>query len=202
MKKLFSILAIATATLFAVSCSSEYDDTAVWDELGKHNERISKLETLCGQMNTNISSLQAIVTALQNNDYVTSVAPITQNGVEIGYTISFSKSGIITIYHGEDGKDGANGADGKDGVTPVIGVKQDTDGIYYWTVNGEWLLDEAGNKVKAVGSDGKNGTNGEDGVDGENGSDGITPQLKIENDYWYISYDEGATWTQIGKAKG
>ena len=213
MKKIFSILTMV-ATLFVVSCSSEYDDTAVWDELGKHNERISKLETLCGQMNTNISSLQAIVTALQNNDYVTGIAPITQNGVEIGYTISFSKSGIITIYHGEDGKDGANGADGKDGtngtdgkdgvngadgkdgVTPIIGVKQDTDGIYYWTVNGEWLLDEVGNKVKAVGTDGK------DGVNGTNGTDGITPQLKIEDDYWYISYDNGASWTQIGKATG
>lgn len=34
------------------------------------------------------------------------------------------------------------------------------------------------------------------------GKDGITPLLKIENDYWYISYDEGKTWTQEGKAKG
>jgi hypothetical protein len=34
------------------------------------------------------------------------------------------------------------------------------------------------------------------------GKDGITPLLKIENDYWYISYDEGLTWQQEGKAKG
>ena len=34
------------------------------------------------------------------------------------------------------------------------------------------------------------------------GKDGITPLLKIENDYWFISYDEGATWQQEGKAKG
>lgn len=34
------------------------------------------------------------------------------------------------------------------------------------------------------------------------GKDGITPLLKIENDYWYISYDEGHTWQQEGKAKG
>ena len=195
MKKLFSILAI-TAAIFAVSCSSEYDDTAVWDELGKHNERISKLETLCSQMNTNISSLQAIVTALQNNDYVTGVAPITQNGVEIGYTITFSKSSSITIYHGKNGKDGA---DGKDGVTPIIGVKQGTDGVYYWTLNGEWLLDDAGNKIKIQGTDGKDGADGENGADGK---DGITPQLKIENDYWYVSYDNGASWTQLGKATG
>ena len=34
------------------------------------------------------------------------------------------------------------------------------------------------------------------------GKDGITPLLKIENDYWYISYDEGQTWQQEGRAKG
>lgn len=34
------------------------------------------------------------------------------------------------------------------------------------------------------------------------GKDGITPLLKIENDYWFVSYDEGKTWTQEGKAKG
>ena len=34
------------------------------------------------------------------------------------------------------------------------------------------------------------------------GKDGITPLLKIENDYWFISYDEGETWQQEGKAKG
>ena len=34
------------------------------------------------------------------------------------------------------------------------------------------------------------------------GKDGITPLLKIENDYWYISYDEGLTWQQEGKSKG
>ncbi|EKC61454.1 hypothetical protein LEA_12349, partial [human gut metagenome] len=54
--------------------------------------------------NTNISSLQTIVTALQKNDYVTNVTPIMQNGKEVGYTITFSKSNPITIYHGKDGQ--------------------------------------------------------------------------------------------------
>ena len=72
------------------------------------------------------------------------------------------------------------------------------------------MLDDAGNKIKAVGIDGEDGADGEDGKDGENGADGtdgkdgvdgITPQLKIENEYWYISYDNGATWIQLGKAR-
>lgn len=213
MKKLFTYLLVAI-TMIIAGCSESFDDSKIWDKLDDHESRIAKLEELCQQMNTNISSLQTIVNALQNNDYVTSVTPVTKDGETIGYTITFTKSQPITIYHGEDGKDGS---------TPVIGVKQDSDNIYYWTLNGEWLLDANGNKIKAQGTDGKDGVNGEDGSDGkdgengkdgkdgvddsdgqngQDGKDGITPQLKIENDYWHISYDNGATWTQLGKATG
>ena len=195
MKKLFTYLLVAI-TMIIAGCSESFDDSKIWDKLDDHESRIAKLEELCQQMNTNISSLQTIVNALQNKDYVTGVTPITTDGETIGYTISFTKSQPITIYHGEDGKDGQNGTDGKDGKdgsTPVIGVKQDSDNIYYWTLNGEWLLDANGNKIKAQGTDGKDGVNGEDG---------ITPKLKIENDYWYVSYDNGQTWTKLGKATG
>ena len=207
MKKLFTYLLIAI-TMIIAGCSESFDDSKIWDKLNDHESRIAKLEELCKQMNTNISSLQTIVKALQNNDYVTGVTPVTKNGEVIGYTITFTKSQPITIYHGEDGKDGANG---KDGYTPQIGVKQDADGIYYWTLDGEWLYDVNGNKIRAIGTDGENGedgqdgtngTDGKDGADGQDGKDGITPQLKIENDYWYISYDNGTSWTQLGKATG
>ena len=186
--------------------SSCYDDSALWDSIKDHESRISALEELCNKMNTNISSLQTIVEALQNNEYVTATAPITENGKEIGYTITFTSGKSITIYHGKDGKDGQNGKDGvdgkdgkdgKDGHTPVIGVKKDVDGFYYWTLDGEWLLDDTNNKIKAIGQDGKDGQNGKDGVDGQ---DGITPKLKIEEEYWYVSYDNGYSWHQLGKA--
>ena len=180
--------------LFVASCGGDaYDDTALRNDLTDLANRVAKLEQLCQQMNTNISSLQTIVNALQQNDFVTAVVPVTQGGKVIGYTITFSRSGAITIYHGTDGKNGENG---KDGSTPQIGVKKDSDGIYYWTLNGEWLLDANGNKIQAEGKDGADGANGSSGVDG------VTPQLKIEEGYWYISYDNGSTWTQLGKAVG
>lgn len=28
----------------------------------------------------------------------------------------------------------------------------------------------------------------------------MTPQLKIESDSWFVSYDNGATWTLLGSA--
>ena len=183
MKKL-----LAFAALFAVVAltSCKYDDDDLWNSVHGLENRVAKLEELCKQMNTNIASLQTIVTALQNNVYVTGTTPFMQDGKEIGYTITFSKGNPITIYHG---KDGQNGEDGEDGTTPTIGVKKDTDGVYYWTLNGEFIVVDGG-KIQAEGKDGTNGTNG------------TTPQFKIENDYWFVSYDNGANWTQLGKATG
>ena len=180
MKKL-----LAFAALFAVVAltSCKYDDDDLWNSVHGLENRVAKLEELCKQMNTNISSLQTIVTALQNNVYVTGTTPLMKDGKEIGYTITFSKGNPITIYHGKDGQDG------EDGITPTISVKKDTDGVYYWTLNGEFIMVDGG-KIQAEGKDGTNGTNG------------TTPQFKIENDYWFISYDNGTNWTQLGKATG
>lgn len=89
-------------------------------------------------------------------------------------------------------------------MTPVISVKKDIDGIYYWTVDGEWLIVD-GNKVKAEGADGvdgKDGVDGENGSDGTDGTDGITPKFKIENGCWYVSYDREQSWEQLGQATG
>ena len=214
MKKIHLLLLGLTICLFS-ACHND-----IWDAIDGLDSRVTKLEELCKEMNTNISALQTIVDVLQSNDFITSIVEIKKDGEIVGYTITFGKHDPITIYQGQDGKDGQNGADGKDGSTPVIGVAQDTDGVYYWTLNGEWLLDDNGNKLPVSGKDGQNGSNGsngqdgadgkdgqdgedgKDGQDGQDGKDGITPQLKIEEGYWYISYDNGATWTQLGKATG
>ena len=187
-----------------VSCQ-KFDASAIWEKLNEHEGRIEKLEALCRQINTNVDALQAIIQALQNNDYVTSVHPVTYDGVEVGYTIGFSKSEPITIYHGENGKDGEKGEageKGEDGATPVIGAKKDVDEKYYWTLNGEWLLDDAGNKIPATGEDGKDGEAGAAGANGQNGAEGITPKLEIRDGYWYVSYDNGINYVKLGKATG
>lgn len=198
MKKLI-VLILALAAL--VSC--DYGD-----RLDNLENRVSTLEEMCAQMNQDISSIQEIVKALQNNDFVTGVEPVVYEGKEVGYIINFSKSGSVTIYNGKDGKDGQNGkdgqdgqngkdgqdgingqdgkdgVDGKDGHTPVVGAKLDEDGQYYWTVDGEWLLNDDGKKIPVTGEDGN------------------TPELKIVDDYWFITYNDGKTWEKLGKATG
>ena len=172
MKKLVFILA---SLCLVCGC---YDDSELRQQIKDHESRILKLETLCKKFNTQIESVQNAVNALNNKDYVESVTPIKEGTKVIGYEIRFSKSGSCQIYHGEDGKNG------KDGNTPKIGVKQFTDGIWYWTCDGVWVLDNNGEKIKAEGED------------------AITPKFKIQEEYWYVTYDGGKTWERLDRATG
>lgn len=172
IKTYFSALCIIIYLLFANGCS---DLSQFQDDITALQNRVTALETLCKNLNNNIDAVQTIATAMQNGNYITSVTPVMYNGEEIGYTISFVKGDPITIYHGEGGN------------IPGIGVRKDVDDLWYWTINSEWLLDSNGQRVKASGTD---------------GTDGITPRLKIEDGYWFVTMDEGVSWTKLGQATG
>ena len=155
-----TVLCIALA-----GCKDDFDDSELRKQIADLDGRLTTLEKLCAQMNTNISSMQTIVNALQQNDYITGVTPITEEDNTIGYTITFVKNKPITIYHGKNGSS--------------LSAKKDADGIYYWELNGSWLLDDENNRMKVSG---------------------VTPQLKIENEHWLVSVDGGKTWDDAGTA--
>ena len=145
--------------LFALFClslcvSSCYDDSALWNSIKDHESRIAKLELLCGQLNTNVQSMNDIITSLKNNEHASNISPIMENNKVIGYTIAFSNGKSVTVY--------VNNA--TDVTVPSIGVKKDADSIYYWTLNGEWIKDASGNKIPT------------------SGKDGVTPKLKLKMD--------------------
>lgn len=200
MKKKLLLLPVIALGVCLAACNG-YDDSKLWEEVNSLDSRVTSLETRCNQMNQNILALQGLITALQQKDAVTSVSALTDNS---GYLITFSSGKEIRIYHGTNGKDGSNGSngtngkDGKDGHTPQISVKQDTDGVWYWTVDGEWLYVD-GQKVRASAKDGQNGSNG---INGQNGTDGVTPKFKIEEGSWFVSYDGEKTWSKLGVATG
>ena len=175
MKKFIFLLTVVLMGISQQSC--EYDDTDLWNEIGQVKDRVTALEKAVENANSDISALQIIVDALQNNVYVTNVET-----TEDGYTIKFSDGTEASITNGQDGVN-----------APIVSVQQDTDGNYYWTLDGEWLLVN-GEKVRANGIDGNNGENG------ENGKDGITPQVRINptTKEWEISTDGGQTWTSTG----
>ena len=193
MKRFLSILSLVILGLVSTSC---YDDTEIREAIDDLDGRVQTLETLCTELNTNLTALSTLVQALQKGDYVVSFSPLIEDGEEVGYRIIFKENGVVDLYHGKDGadgadgedgkdgengKDGLNGADGKDGETPVLGTKKDTDGAYYWTIDGEWVLDGEGNRIPLI-------------------TPGATPQLKIEDETWFVSYDDGKTWEELGAA--
>ena len=150
MKRIFKVLSMALVAALAISC---YDDTKVW-------EKLDSLEAKLTELTSQVNSVSSIVSALEQKVYVKAVTEVTG-----GYEIEFTDGKKVTV---KDGKDGAD--------APEIGATKDVDGIYYWTLGGEWLLDAAGNKVPAgMGQ----------------------PKLKTENGQWYISAD-GKEWALIG----
>lgn len=180
MKKF--ILYLCAVTMLTLSGCSKYDDGPLSNRIENLETRVKSLEEQCKQLNTNVTSIQTIVNAAENCDAITSVTPIKEGDKEIGYTFTFAKSSSISIYHGKDGVNGNEGQSGQDGCTPVIGVKQDEEGNYCWTVNGEWILDEKGNRIESNGS-----------------SDATLPKFKIDNGNWLLSADGGKTWVNLGK---
>ena len=206
--------------LLAAACADDYDDSALWDKVNDHEERIAALEKWQEQTNQSIAAMQEL---LNTTDMITGVTAVTEDGETVGYTITFLHSDPITIYNGAKGADGEDGADGADGQTPQIGLAQAEDGNWYWTLNGETLTDADGNPIRANGLDGADGEDGEDGAtgpEGPQGDDGTpapTPQIKLGSnvtgtimtdngqtiaDAWYLSVDGGATWYRVSGTDG
>lgn len=175
MKKTFLTIALAAA-LFA-GCT---DLTGVYDSIDGNTARIEELEGRVGileeqvrTLNSDAAAIQAIINAVQKNIFVTKVESITD-----GYTITFSDGTTTTIK---------NGGKGDTGATPVVSAKQDTDGVWYWTVDGQWLLVD-GAKVVASGKDGQNGR---------------TPEFDIdESGNLLVRFSSNEEWTILGNIKG
>ena len=167
------ILLIFTMLATLVGCG-QYDDSELKSDINDLKSRMAALEQQCKNMNENLTSLQAIVDAIQRQDGIVSVTELPEGK---GYSVLFTSGKVIYLY---------NGTDGTGSSTPKISVRQDTDGIYYWTVDGEWLMVD-GKKVRASATDGK---------------DAVTPQFKIEDGFWFVSYDGGNSWTKLAKATG
>ena len=166
------------------SCQDDYDDTALWDTVNDHEQRLAALEEWQEQVNHNIQSLYTLI---NTTDYITSVTPYLEGGVEVGYTITFLHSDPIVIYHGkkgdkgeqgdkgdkgDTGEQGDKGDTGADGHTPLIGLTQEADGNWYWTLDGQLMTDPQGYPIRANGEDGKDGQDGADGEDGQDGTPG------------------------------
>lgn len=159
----FLYISCAFLALCIMSCQP-YDDTDIKAQIDDLDMRVTELEQLAKQMNDNISSLLTTVTALETDDRIVSVDKMEDGS---GYIVTFSKSGPINIYHGHN---------------PVIGVEKDeSDGQYYWTLDGEPILDGE-QKIPAT-------------------SETQVPQIRVNGENFELSFD-GVKWENIGNAGG
>ncbi len=163
MKKLLTMLSVAG--LLIAGCNGTSDTDELEKRVDNLESRVTRLETLVAQLSANISGLVTAVDALQNQDVIEAVTPLSDGR---GYTITFSKSDPIVIYNGNDGE------------TPAISVVLDSDGQYYWRVNGSYVYVD-GQKVPAVKE--------------------VSPQLHVSNEgHLEISYNGGQDWIDLGEA--
>ena len=170
MKSKFIFASTVAALLFtAVSCS--YDDTEIKSKVDELDGRVTKLEEAVNSINTNVGSLMTIVNALEKEVKIDKIVALEDGS---GHIIMFTDGSSITV---------TNGRDGNDGETPVISVGKDTDGLYYWKVNGDWLLDD-GKKIPAT-------------------SKSEIPQIRVNETTgnFELSFD-GENWQDIGSAGG
>lgn len=175
-----SLLALMLAFLVA-SCSDRFGD-----DLRGLGSRVEVLEKSALEAGKQIEALWTLVRTIQSNGYITDVTENTDGSYTVTmvyYTdpddLNSKTSKTYTIYPGTDGKE----------ANLIVSVKQDPyDGLWYWTLNGEWLRDANGNRVRAGAKDGKDG------------KDGQLPKFRINSDgIWEYSTDEGNTWSSTGQ---
>ena len=158
----------------ALSClaCSKYDDSALNDRLAKLEQRVGAIEEKVKVANEDIKTLKSLVSASTQGKTITEVKKTDE-----GYDLIFSDKQVISIKHGRNGADGHS---------PKISVAQE-NGVYYWQLDGQWLLDAQGQKVRVSGETGPVGSQGPQGVAGQ---DGKMPKLRINAGKWEVSYDE------------
>ena len=150
----------------------------VQEELEETHAKLKALQELVASANAELSALDKIVSLLDDKH---TIDPVSLKETEDGYEVSFKDGKTIFIPYGKDGSDGRT-------LIPV-GVMQAEDSLYYWTVDGEWLTDADGNKMRAGATDGSDAV------------DGIVPQVKVEDGFWWISVDGGENFEKIASCE-
>ena len=143
----------------ALSClaCSKYDDSALYNLIAKLDQRLVAVEEHVKKANEDIKTLKSLVSAASQGKTITEVKK-----TDDGYDLTFSDKQVISIKMGRDGMDGHS---------PKISVALD-GGVYYWQLDGKWLLDTQGQKVRVSGETGPQGIPGKDGATGPQGIPG------------------------------
>lgn len=129
-----------------------------------------------GDLKDRVDTLETKVAALESkvNENVSSIAKLADAAAKAVTIASVTENDDKTSYtiKFSDGRTAVL-TNGKDAEAPVVGMKE-FEGELYWTVNGEFMTNN-GAKVPVSGK---------------------TPQFKIQDGKWYVSYD-GKAWGEV-----
>ena len=129
-----------------------------------------------GDLKDRVDTLETKVAALESkvNENVSSIAKLADAAAKAVTIASVTENDDKTSYtiKFSDGQTAVL-TNGKDAEAPVVGMKE-FEGELYWTVNGEFMTNN-GAKVPVSGK---------------------TPQFKIQDCKWYVSYD-GKAWDEV-----
>lgn len=153
-----SIFFAVVSVLFITSCE-QYDDSALSGRVDELDGRVTELEQQIADLNTTVQGISTTIRALQNEERVVSVDQLADGA---GYTLTFSDGSTATIKNGEK---------------PSLGIDQDEDGLWYWTVDGDFLM------------------NGPDKIPASN-----APEFKIEGGQLFYKVN-GGEWIQVPGAE-
>lgn len=168
MKQIRIIFMAMVMALLTSACHTELNE-----RISSLKVSVTELENAVVSINSNISALQEVASALESNDNIVDVSEIVKNG-QRGYKITFTSGATMDFFQGVNG------------VTPYVGIKRATDGEYYWTIqmgeNGQvqWMTSSLGIKCRATSTNIK---------------------LKNEDGWWWWSLDE-QNWTAFNKSIG
>lgn len=129
-----------------------------------------------GDLKDRVDTLETKVAALESkvNENVSSIAKLADAAAKAVTIASVTENDDKTSYtiKFSDGQTAVL-TNGKNAEAPVVGMKE-FEGELYWTVNGEFMTNN-GAKVPVSGK---------------------TPQFKIQDGKWYVSYD-GKAWDEV-----
>lgn len=178
------VMTVAAALTFT-SCNITDDIIDIHkeiDSLAKEDEAIAlRLKA----MEESVEAMRVIIDAINSGYYIKSVTPFTDPDGRTGNLCSFTNGNQIRIY---------DGVAGQDGTIPEIGAKKDAQGVYCWTIDGEFFTDAHGAHIPVSAA-----------PDGElfiPDTTDMIPQFQIKDGFWFISFDYGVTWTQLGRSTG
>ncbi len=169
MKKFLMMFAVALTPLFLAACDDDNDD--LWSEIDSLKDRVAQLESKVAEINTTIESLAELykegatinkvekvgdkyVITLSNGEVIELVQGSAAEAVIPQIGISADGTWQYSVDNGQTWIDLGVKASVADGQSPRFRIEAET-GFWQVSYDGktwDYVLDTAGNKVKAVGS--------------------------------------------------